>query len=63
MGVELTRAQIAWQLGKRYVQDEDLKWGCAYKNKTLRPDAEKLHAYKSEGSTLQAKKRKREDKD
>jgi dihydropteroate synthase-like protein len=29
MGAELARAQIAWQLGKRYVQDEELDWGCA----------------------------------
>lgn len=29
MGVELARAQIAWQLGKRYAQDEPLAWGCA----------------------------------
>ncbi|MFO1220438.1 MAG: DUF6513 domain-containing protein [Burkholderiaceae bacterium] len=29
LGVELARAQIAWQLGKRYVQDEPLNWGCA----------------------------------
>jgi hypothetical protein len=29
MGVELGRAQIAWQLGKRHVQDEPLKWSCA----------------------------------
>ncbi|MHB1231901.1 MAG: DUF6513 domain-containing protein [Burkholderiales bacterium] len=29
MGVELARAQIAWQLGKRYVQDQALAWGCA----------------------------------
>lgn len=29
LGVELARAQIAWQLGKRYVQDEPLRWGCA----------------------------------
>ncbi len=28
LGVELSRAQIAWQLGKRYSQDEELKWGC-----------------------------------
>ncbi len=28
LGVELARAQIAWQLGKRYVQDEELEWGC-----------------------------------
>jgi len=29
MGVELARAQIAWQLGKRYSQDEELRWGRA----------------------------------
>ena len=29
MGVELARAQIAWQLGKRYVQDQPLDWGAA----------------------------------
>lgn len=29
MGTELARAHIAWQLGKRYVQDEELDWGCA----------------------------------
>lgn len=28
LGVELARAQIAWQLGKRYSQDEELVWGC-----------------------------------
>lgn len=27
LGVELARAQIAWQLNKRYVQDEALNWG------------------------------------
>ena len=29
MGVELARAQTAFMLGKRYVQDQDLDWGCA----------------------------------
>ena len=29
LGVELARAQIAWQLGKRYVQDSELDWGVA----------------------------------
>jgi dihydropteroate synthase-like protein len=29
LGVELARAQIAWQLKKRYVQDEMLTWGVA----------------------------------
>jgi dihydropteroate synthase-like protein len=34
MGVELARAEIAWQLGKRYVQDEPLEWGCATERAT-----------------------------
>jgi dihydropteroate synthase-like protein len=29
LGVELARAQIAWQLGKRYSQDNELRWGVA----------------------------------
>lgn len=28
LGLELARAQLAWQLGKRYEQDEELAWGC-----------------------------------
>ena len=27
LGVELARAQIAWQLKKRYVQDQEIDWG------------------------------------
>ncbi len=27
LGAELTKAQIAWQLGKRYIQDRALNWG------------------------------------
>ncbi len=33
MGVELARAQIAWQLGKRYNQDIELEWGAALPDK------------------------------
>jgi len=29
MGVELAHAEIAHRLGKRYVQDQPLDWGCA----------------------------------
>lgn len=29
LGVELARAEIAWQLNKRYVQDQPLTWGVA----------------------------------
>ena len=28
LGVELARAQIAYQLKKEYQQDEELTWGC-----------------------------------
>jgi hypothetical protein len=28
LGLELGRAQIAHQLGKRYTQDQSLRWGC-----------------------------------
>ncbi|MGQ0656720.1 MAG: DUF6513 domain-containing protein [Chromatiales bacterium] len=57
MGVELARAQIAWQLGKRYSQDEELNWGCAVPD-ARRGETTDLHAYKGEGSTLQARKRR-----
>lgn len=33
LGVELARAQIAWQLKKRYVQDEELNFGVATSTK------------------------------
>ncbi|HET7848050.1 MAG TPA: dihydropteroate synthase, partial [Pseudolabrys sp.] len=29
LGAELSKAEIAWRLGKRYRQDEPLDWGCA----------------------------------
>ena len=32
MGVELARAQIAWELGKDYDQDNELQWGVASKS-------------------------------
>jgi len=50
LGVELARAEIAWQLGKRYTQDQALNWGCA----TDQADAEvNLHTFKPTGTTLQ----------
>lgn len=57
MGVELARAQIAWQLGKRYVQDEELNWGVAVPPERQGEKAD-MHACKGEGSTLQARRRK-----
>lgn len=50
LGVELGRAQIAHQLGKRYTQDQPLQWGCAVPS----PE-EDLSAYAPVAST----KRKR----
>jgi dihydropteroate synthase-like protein len=47
LGVELARAQIAWQLGKRYVQDEQLDWGCAVPR-----GADDRSRYAAPGSTL-----------
>jgi dihydropteroate synthase-like protein len=50
LGVELARAQIAWQLGKRFTQDEPLQWGCAV---DLNENTVDLHQFKPAGSTLQ----------
>jgi dihydropteroate synthase-like protein len=52
LGVELARAQIAWQLGKRYAQDQPLSWGCA-----VDAEAEDLSAQKTIGTTLSHKLR------
>jgi dihydropteroate synthase len=41
LGVELARAQIAWQLKKRYNQDEELTWGC--NTVTKKTDARVAH--------------------
>ncbi|MDZ7736958.1 MAG: DUF6513 domain-containing protein [Gammaproteobacteria bacterium] len=63
MGVELARAQIAWQLGKRYEQDEELGWGAAVPPSLADPDAagaahaltpEARQEFKEAGSTLKA---------
>jgi len=50
MGVELARAEIAFQLGKRYVQDQGLDWGCA----TERAEQD-LTKWCAPGTTLQKK--------
>ena len=47
LGVETARAQIAWQLGKRYVQDQPLDWGCAVDR-----EAEDLQRQQAPGTTL-----------
>lgn len=54
LGVELARAQIAWQLGRRYAQDEELDFGCAFERP---PEDKRVH--RAPGSTLQARRRPR----
>lgn len=48
LGVELARAEIAWQLGKRYTQDQGLRWGVAADAEA----AEDLTQLKEAGTTL-----------
>jgi dihydropteroate synthase-like protein len=47
MGVELANAETAWRLGKRYVQDRPLDWGCATERA-----AEDLDAWCAPGTTM-----------
>lgn len=51
LGVQLARAQIAWQLGKRFNQDEPLKWGCA-----VEQEPEGLAELKEAGTTMKKTK-------
>jgi len=51
LGVELAKAQTAWELGKRYVQDEELAWGCVVKRD---PDNRQ-----PAGSTLPTRRKRR----
>lgn len=50
LGMQLARAQIAWQLGKRFVQDEPLNWGCAVER-----ESEDLNKFKEAGTTMKKK--------
>jgi dihydropteroate synthase-like protein len=56
LGVELARAQIAWQLKKRYVQDEPLNWGVS--NFVEKIDDRKSHREASLKEKRQANKKK-----
>ena len=47
LGYELARAEMAWRLGKRYVQDEPLDWGVA-----VDTEEEDLLRLKEAGETL-----------
>ncbi len=52
LGAELMKAEIAWRLGKRYVQDEPLNWGVA----AALPEEDRTRL-KEAGHTLKAKKK------
>jgi hypothetical protein len=52
MGVQLGRAEIAWQLGKRFNQDEPLDWGAASER-----GEENLDAYCAPGTTMKKRQR------
>ena len=54
LGMELARAQIAWQLGKRYNQDEELRWGCIREHVP-----EDKRSFSAERSTRAARRRTR----
>jgi dihydropteroate synthase len=47
MGVELAHAELAWRLGKRYVQDQPLNWGCA-----VEAPEQDLNAWCAPGTTM-----------
>ena len=51
MGVELAHAEIAYKLGKRYVQDQPLDWGCA-----VEPTRQDLDAWCAPGTTRARRK-------
>ena len=51
MGVELAQAEIAYKLGKRYVQDQPLDWGCAVDR-----TAQDLDAWCAPGTTMASRK-------
>lgn len=54
LGYELAKAEIAWRLGKRYVQDRPLDWGCAVDKPRDDPTR-----FQAAGATLKAKRKPR----
>jgi dihydropteroate synthase-like protein len=59
LGTELMKAQTAFELGKRYVQDEELGWGVAVRRAVADP-----LTHRTPGATLQERReRAREPKD
>jgi Dihydropteroate synthase and related enzymes len=58
LGAELAKAEIAWRLGKRYIQDEPLDWGCAVER-----TVEDMTPLRERGHTLRAADRARKGDD
>ena len=58
LGMELARAEIAFQLGKRYDQDEVLKWGCA-----VEISDDDIMRFKTAGHTMRKIKNKKEEEE
>jgi dihydropteroate synthase-like protein len=58
LGAELAKAEIAFRLGKRYIQDEPLDWGCAVER-----EPEDLTRLRRAGHTLRCFGDEREDGD
>ena len=50
LGVELARAQIAWQLGKRYLQDRMLNWGCITQSEAVGEEYDPVGTTKQESA-------------
>jgi hypothetical protein len=57
LGVETARAEIAYRLGKRYVQDEPLEFGIVASTRGSADDAH-LMKFKEAGSTLDKRSKK-----
>ena len=57
IGVETARAHTAWELGKKYVQDEELDWGCASRIKKFVD----LTKFKEPGTTMDARQKMKHD--
>ncbi|MGR8949175.1 MAG: DUF6513 domain-containing protein [Gammaproteobacteria bacterium] len=57
LGLELARAEIALNLGKRYEQDELLSWGCVWQQ-----EPQDLTQFSTEKSTLKARKQNHRNK-
>ena len=56
LGMELARAEIALQLGKRYDQDEILKWGCS-----VEISDDDIMKFKTAGHTMRKLKKEKTD--